>query len=204
MNRKHTLIIILVSVLAGIGIGAGIFFLSSGGEDDYLPVEGRRDVYIEREEDTRRDELEDVLQVFPDPDVIKMPKLVGMDYDEAIAQYPEMNFNFIQEYSSEYEKGQVMRQGVLAGEDVRTGHRIDIWVSMGAQLVELHNYEGGTSHIDEVRARLARQGFAEENISVINEESEHIPAGYVIRTDPPAGAMIPLDTRITVWVSFGD
>jgi serine/threonine-protein kinase len=134
---------------------------------------------------------------------IKMPPLVGMDFDAVIAQYPELNFNIIQEYSSEYDRGIIMRQSILAGRDVRTGHRIDIWVSDGPQLVELHNYEGGVHHIDEVRARLVRQGFNINNINIRNEESNHVTAGFVIRTDPSAGAMIPLDTRITVWVSFG-
>ncbi|MCL2698258.1 MAG: Stk1 family PASTA domain-containing Ser/Thr kinase [Oscillospiraceae bacterium] len=136
-------------------------------------------------------------------DEIKMPAVVGLDFDEAIALYPNLNFNPIQEWSGEYEKGQIMRQGHLAGRDIRTGQKVDIWVSMGPQLVELNNYEGGVHHIDEVRTRLRRQGFNDANISIRNEESLNVPAGFVIRTDPSAGAMIPLDTRITVWVSFG-
>jgi serine/threonine-protein kinase len=137
-------------------------------------------------------------------DEIKMPPLVGQDFDAVVAQYPNLNFDPInQEYSAEYEKGQVIRQSVLAGREIRTGQRIEIWVSMGPQLVELNNYEGGVLHIDEVKARLRRQGFPDANINVRNEESAEVPPGFVIRTDPPAGEMIPLDRRITVWVSFG-
>ncbi|MCL2637136.1 MAG: Stk1 family PASTA domain-containing Ser/Thr kinase [Oscillospiraceae bacterium] len=134
---------------------------------------------------------------------VKMPGLVGENYDDMVLLYPNLTFNPIQEYSNEYEKGQIMRQGHLAGRDIRTGQRVDIWVSMGPQRVELNNYEGGVRHIDDVRAGLRRQGFADANISIRNEESLNVPAGYVIRTDPSAGEMIPLDTRITVWVSFG-
>jgi hypothetical protein len=74
---------------------------------------------------------------------------------------------------------------------------------MGPRLVELDNFEGGVLHIDEVRNRLSRRGFSDANISIRNEESATVPSGFVIRTDPPAGSMIELSSRITVWVSFG-
>ncbi|MDR2532851.1 MAG: Stk1 family PASTA domain-containing Ser/Thr kinase [Oscillospiraceae bacterium] len=134
---------------------------------------------------------------------VTMPSLVGFDYDAVIALHPNLTLNAIQEYSNEYEKGIVMRQGILAGRPVRTGHRIDIWVSMGAQRVELNNYEGGVLHIEEVKSRLQRQGFSDANFLFRNEENATVPAGYVIRTDPSAGSMVSLDERITIIISLG-
>jgi serine/threonine-protein kinase len=138
-----------------------------------------------------------------DGEEVTMPSLVGQDYDSVMAQYPNLNFHVNQEYSAEHEKGIVIRQSTLAGRPVRTGQQINLWVSMGPQLVEIDNFEGGVLHIDEVLARLVRRGFSETNISVRNEESATVTTGFVIRTDPPAGSMVPTDARITVWVSFG-
>jgi serine/threonine-protein kinase len=127
-----------------------------------------------------------------------------MDYDAVIAQFgSQLTLNPIEEYSAEHEKRLVMRQSVLQGRPVRTGQRIDIWVSKGPQLVELNNYEGGVHQIEEVKTRLRRQGFLDANIFVRNEESSTVPSGFVIRTDPPAGSMVSLDERITVFVSYG-
>jgi beta-lactam-binding protein with PASTA domain len=136
---------------------------------------------------------------------IKMPNLVGMDYDAVMVQYGHfLLLNPTQEYSSEYPKGQIIRQSVIAGRDIRANQRIDVIVSMGVQLVELNNYEGGILHIDEVQTRLRRQGFSDSNIRIKYEENETVPTGYVIRTDPPANSMIAVDTHLTVYVSYGE
>jgi beta-lactam-binding protein with PASTA domain len=184
-NRKN---IILVAVMAVILVVTIIVIASSGGGSDNNDVRGGN--YGSG----------DIADGYG---IMRMPDLVGMDYDEAIATYPNLNFNAMQEYSSEYLRGQIIRQSVLAGRDIRVSQRIDVTVSMGAMLIELRDYESGEFHIDEVRARLIRQGFAEANISVIYEESTTVSAEYVIRTEPSAGSMIELDTRITVWVSMG-
>ncbi|MCL2018525.1 MAG: Stk1 family PASTA domain-containing Ser/Thr kinase [Oscillospiraceae bacterium] len=136
-------------------------------------------------------------------ELIKVPSLVGEDYDAVIAQYGgSLNLVASREFSTEYERGRIMWQSVLAGREIRIGQKIDIRVSSGPEAVELNDYEGGVLHIDEVEQRLIRQGFIRANINIRHEEST-VPAGYVIRTEPRAGSMIPLDSRITVWVSFG-
>jgi beta-lactam-binding protein with PASTA domain len=135
---------------------------------------------------------------------IVMPNLIGLDFDSALVLHSYLTFNTPNmEHSSEYERGRIMSQSVLAGRPVREGHLIDISVSMGPRLAELNNYEGGVLHIDEVLSRLQRQGFSQDKIRIQNEESFVVPSGFVIRTDPGAGTMISLDSNVTVFVSIG-
>jgi len=131
---------------------------------------------------------------------ISMPNLIGMDYDEAIAQYPDLNINAEQEYSSEFLKGQITYQSVSARRSIRASQQIDIRVSKGPQLIELNNYEGGVLHIDEVTKRIKNQGF---QLRTKGDESDTVPMDYVIRTEPPAGTMLEMGSVVTVWVSYG-
>jgi len=134
-------------------------------------------------------------------DTTTMPDLIGMDYDEARMQFPYLNLNPLQDFSSEFLRGQIMHQSVQVNREIYTSQQIDVIVSMGPQLVELRNYEGGMFTADDVVTMIIRQGFNSPRI--IHEENPDIPAGFVIRTDPPALSMIELTENITIWVSMG-
>jgi hypothetical protein len=69
-------------------------------------------------------------------DGITMPAFIGMSFDEVVEQYPDLFLNPIEEYSAEHEKGIIMRQSVLPGRPIRETHKIDIWVSLGAEPYE--------------------------------------------------------------------
>ncbi|MCL2077472.1 MAG: Stk1 family PASTA domain-containing Ser/Thr kinase [Oscillospiraceae bacterium] len=130
---------------------------------------------------------------------IQMPQLVGRDFDEVLSEYPDLTLVAEQEYSSEFERGQIIWQSADPGREIRTSQQIEIKVSIGPRLVELNNYEG--LHINEATERIKRQGLPDPQIK--REESMSVPADFVIRTTPPAGERIQMDTVVTVWVSFG-
>jgi len=133
---------------------------------------------------------------------MKMPKLQGENIEAVIAQWgTTLNLNVNQEHSTEYEKGIVMRQSQPAGRDIRTGQKIEIWYSIGPQLVEIGNYE--LNHVDDAKSKLSRLGFPNANIVLRFEENATIPSGYVIRTEPGANSMLTLDERVTLIVSYG-
>jgi serine/threonine-protein kinase len=133
---------------------------------------------------------------------MRMPMLIGMDYDEARREYPELNFNPTQEYSTDFLNGQIMAQSMAEGRTFRTSQQIGVVVSKGPELVELDRFEGGVIHIDEVLARLRNQGFPPPAIRPMEDET--IPENFVIRTEPAGGEMIERSTRITIWVSDGN
>jgi beta-lactam-binding protein with PASTA domain len=133
---------------------------------------------------------------------MRMPMLIGMDYDEARREYPELNFNPTQEYSTDFLSGQIMAQSMAEGRTFRTSQQIGVIISKGPELVELDRFEGGVIHIDEVLARLRNQGFPPPAIRPMEDET--IPENFVIRTEPAGGEMIERNTRITIWVSDGN
>jgi hypothetical protein len=122
----------------------------------------------------------------------EIPMFVGMSYEETVAQYPNIIFKPSEVFSSEYPKGVIIQQNVTS---------VDVIVSMGAELIELNNYEGGLFRIEDVTSRIERQGLS---YIIMYEHSETIAADYVIRTDPPAEAFIEKDTIITVYVSSNE
>lgn len=63
--------------------------------------------------------------------IITMPDIIGDDFNEAVLQYPKLDFQPIWEHSAEFEKGQIIRQSILPGRNVKEGLRIDVWVSLG-------------------------------------------------------------------------
>jgi serine/threonine-protein kinase len=131
--------------------------------------------------------------------LIRMPNLVGMDFEIARTQHPYLNLVPEQEYSSEYIRGQITRQNVQVHREIRGSQQITIGVSMGPQLIELRNYENFS--LEDVIRMIDRQGFNPPRI--IMEESSEVPADFVIRTDPPPLSMIEREQQIIVWVSIG-
>jgi serine/threonine-protein kinase len=54
---------------------------------------------------------------------------------------------------------------------------------------------------DEATRQLEQAGFT--NLNPVQEASDTVNTGQVIRTDPPAGQTVPIDTRISIYVSTG-
>jgi serine/threonine-protein kinase len=95
--------------------------------------------------------------------------------------------------------GQVFKQDPPAGTEVQRGDTISYWVSTGkpqATVPALANM----SQADATNA-LTAAGLKLGNVS--SELSESVPAGYVIRQDPPAGQKVDKGSTVDIVLSIG-
>jgi serine/threonine-protein kinase len=134
--------------------------------------------------------------------IVKMPNLIGIDYDTAVAEYPSLNLVPVQEWSADKAKGTIIAQSVSENRQIKSKQQVEITVSKGPKLIELANYGGGIRNKDEVVNQIKKQGFPEPIIKF--EESDTVPKDFVIRTDPPANEMLDENTKISVYVSSGE
>ena len=130
-------------------------------------------------------------------DEIVVPTLVGMTYDEMVAQYDNLNLKILREHNPA-PAGQVIYQGTGAGTTIRASQEIKVTVSLGPQMDEIGTF--ASRPMDEAVTQLRNQGFITDTL-FINDET--VPANYVIRTDPPAGSRIEVGSVVTVIVSQG-
>ena len=135
-------------------------------------------------------------------ELVDVPNLVGSFFsDDMSTQYADFTFRFQpQEYSDQYQKGQIMRQEPVGGSRVVKGTEIVLTVSMGEepQAKVMENLVGVTQ--EEARSFLENQGFLP---LVRNETSSMYDAGVVIRTEPSAGTELSPGQTVKLWVSIG-
>ena len=135
-------------------------------------------------------------------ELVDVPNLVGSFFsDDMSTQYADFTFRFQpQEYSPQYQKGQIMRQEPVGGSRVVKGTEIVLTISMGEepQVKVMENLVGVTE--GEARSFLEGQGFL---ALVRNETSSIYDAGVVIRTEPSAGTELTPGQTVKLWVSVG-
>ncbi len=86
------------------------------------------------------------------------------------------------------------------GTMVAVGSNVTILVSSGPQPVAVPPTKGLS--LDQATRQLEQAGFTNLN-SPIQETSNSVASGSVIRTDPAAGTKVTLDTRINIYISSG-
>ncbi len=152
---------------------------------------------------------------------ILMIDVVGKDKEEAKALLNELGLGtkITEAPSVDFEAGQVIAQGVMAGEEVALYTTIDLIVSSGRDgtmteaPVEDDTQEETTedektvevidvSGQEEAAAKNALEalGFA---VTVTTAASDTVDEGKVISQNPAAGTMAPLGSGITLTVSSG-
>ncbi len=135
---------------------------------------------------------------------IKLPSFIGMTQEEVLGntEYRKYyEFEVDSDYNSNYDRGVICNQVPDAGKYVKEGQKVTITVSMGQKLIALPEvYKKLEQH---ATAQLENAGFNIKNIKITYEESADTEKGYVIRTEPYAGAEIASDSQITLYVSSG-
>lgn len=127
-----------------------------------------------------------------------MPKLIGMNYYDARAQYPDIQLVASEEFNSEYASGVIIGQEKAEGRIVKIGDVIRVVVSKGTRLVtvpDVVNY-----HYNSGSAALSGESLSALRIET---ESDNIAAGYIVKTDPAAYSVVDEGTTVKVYVSIG-
>lgn len=136
----------------------------------------------------------------------EVPNVIGMDYDEAVLNYPNIVFDVEeQEYTEKYEVNIIYKQSVDAGTFVKKNDdgkiELAIAVSRGIQKVQIPELTNYT--YDEAQEALDALGVEIEQRKIESTSEENIEANHVIRTDPEAGEEVPVGSTVTVYVSMG-
>jgi serine/threonine-protein kinase len=131
---------------------------------------------------------------------VAVPSVVGQSQASAVRTLQESGFraSVKQEYSDRFAQGFVSRQAPAAGEELREGATVDIWVSRGATTVTLIDFRGLSA--EDVAAWLDDNGLEGERR---RGRSADVAAGNVFRQDPAAGTSVKRGATVTYWVSSG-
>ena len=139
--------------------------------------------------------------------MVKVPDVVGDNYDEAAEKLENQGFDVVREdqYSNKMAKGNIISQSIAAGVEVKpTQTTITLVVSRGKQikpkintviLKDLHNY-----------SLKSAQDYAKEHgltLQINQEYSDEIERGLVISMQPEAGTKVDRGSTVTIKVSRG-
>lgn len=127
-----------------------------------------------------------------------MPELVGKNYYDARAEYPDIQLVATEEYNSENPAGIIIEQEKAEGRIVKIGDVIRVVVSKGTRMVTVPDVVN--FHYNSANAALIGENLKCLRIEV---ESDDIAAGYVVRSDPAAYSSIEEGSTVKVYVSIG-
>ena len=133
------------------------------------------------------------------PDQVKVPDVVGKDYQAARTVLINAGFDVEQErVTSDTPQGRVLREDPQPGTEVDKGSTITLTVSDGPGTTVVPD----VTNLTAARAQqtLEQQGF---RVQVQREPSDTIARGRATRTSPSGGQQIERGTRVTLFVSSG-
>lgn len=128
-----------------------------------------------------------------------MPNLIGMNYEDAKTNFPELNFSIsAEQYSETYEANAIMEQSVEEGTLCKKGKAVDIIISKGVKMIkvpEVANFEYSVAE-----QTLKNEGLVVEKKFQYDDD---IAENIVIKTEPEAKQEVAPGTRVIMYVSSG-
>lgn len=141
------------------------------------------------------------LTVSKGKELFGMPDFVGMTETEAMKAVRDAGFelgDIKREYNKEVPDGQVFKQDPPANANVPGGSLVTLYISKGTQLAQVPdvvNQKQGDAKI-----ALEKAGFS---VKVVDEASDTVTKGLVIRQSPDGGVSVEAGSQITIVVSTG-
>lgn len=142
-----------------------------------------------------------VITVSTGPKSVTVPSTLGKTQEQAKSALKDAGLEvgtITEEYSNDYEKGQVMKQSVASGSEVSEGTVVNLVISKGKSLVKVPAVIG-------VEAEVARQRLENAGIGVEVKEdySDQYAAGIVMNCNPAEGSEVQPGSKVTIYVSKG-
>jgi serine/threonine-protein kinase len=136
-----------------------------------------------------------------DPTLVTIPILDNRLQADAEAALTDLGLEFeIEEESSDdVEVGRVIRSDPDGGEQVEEGATVTLYVSAGADVVNVPDVKGLTEEA-------AREAIEAEGLTVSTTEVDHSPdieAGRATKTDPAVDTEVERDSSVILYVSDG-
>ena len=129
-----------------------------------------------------------------------VPTLQGLKIEIAEGLISDNNLvvgEIIEEFSSEFPKGFIMRSSPAAGERIKRDSQVALYLSKGVEQVGVSSYQGKSG--EQALNELTEAGFEVETKYVFNED---LPIGAVV-SQIPSGGDIDKGSVITLTVSKG-
>lgn len=139
-------------------------------------------------------------------ELVSVPNFINLNYETDVKNnsvYDDFTLRVItrKDTSGAYEDGQIVDQNPKEGTQVEEGSTVTLTVistDADTETVKVPNVTGDT--FEEAQSELRASGLSATRVE---ESSETIQEGYVIRTDPDAGEEVATGSTITVVVSTG-
>jgi serine/threonine-protein kinase len=132
-------------------------------------------------------------------DAVALPNVVGLQQADAVAQLQGLNMEavIVEIDTQDQPEGTVLAQDPAPGEEVPEGTRVTLQVVGPAATIAVPDVTG--------QDQLSAAATLGRNFQVATEQegSDTVAVGAVIRTDPPAGTMVPRDSLVTMFISAG-
>jgi eukaryotic-like serine/threonine-protein kinase len=130
---------------------------------------------------------------------LTVPTVLALPQEEAIATLAELGFTWdIEARSDIAEPGLVIAQDPTPGTVLPSGGNVTLTVSAGPEMVVVPDLEGLT--LTEAFNLLASTGFRIDG-DPVEEPSDAIAEGLVIRTEPSAGSLVSVGSTIRMVIS---
>ncbi len=136
---------------------------------------------------------------------VEVPEILGMTLDEAVSYVEEFGLeidekNIEYEPSDEYEIDQIMLQDPGAHQYMKQNKKIKITISTGDSEANIPMPDVTGKSFEDASEILEAKNLS---VSRIDEVSESVKEGYVIRQSPSEGVMVSENTSVLLHVSSG-
>lgn len=137
----------------------------------------------------------------PPPD-ITVPNLIGRTMDDAQAIGQEKHFipkDVHDDFSTKWPEGQIYSQDPPAGQTIKAGQQVNVYVSEGPQFIVVPDVVGMTAD----KARRTIQDSTLQIGTIDEDYSETVPTGVIIKQTPTAHTNVARDASVGFTLSKG-
>ncbi len=210
-------IVTIVSIIAALGLIILIFYLVKNSSWFGMNEEetGQEKLIDDENGNDEDDPSNAQIITRPDPtptptpipddapeNLVTMVSIEGLSLEEAVNTLrllsPEFKIKYEEEYNETVDKGKVFYQEFPPGTSISKSSEIMFKVSSGGEEFMLEDVTGKGKNA----AIKLLKGY-KLNATVLEEYSDTIPEGDVVRTEPEAGSFVSKDADVLVYVSLG-
>ncbi len=133
---------------------------------------------------------------------VSVPNVKGLFEEEAISKLDELNLQPIigdTTYDEKYKKGTIVFQKPIAGETVKEGRRIYLFISGGEPVVTVPNLKGKS--IRDAKLTLERIGL---KLGTIDEVPSNNPKDMIFDQEFAEGTRVQKGSSVGIYISIGE
>ena len=140
----------------------------------------------------------------PAPEIKYMDNLVNQKQDIAKNFLTNKDILFLVQMENDdtVEKDHVIRTNPAAGEEIKDGQTVILYISMGPEMKEANVPSVTNQSLETAKTILNMQGV-KIDIQVKEENSDTVPKDGIIRTEPAAGEKMKTGDTVTIYISLG-